>query len=148
MSPSIPVRSERFVLCFLGSGRYTGLRMVRRWSRAKVKWEVSSDRIMARHRANFKRLSRDPGRGPAPSRWNPLIRLIFVQPRGIIASRWGGPRLAGMIGTSIAFSIERGDIPAMQNSADLGPQPMLNGILVNQLSGGSESKPSQNTEAA
>jgi hypothetical protein len=38
-----------------------------------------------------------------------------------------------MIGTSCAFSIERGDIPAMQDSAEHGPRPTLNGILFNQL---------------
>lgn len=60
--------------------------------------------------------------------------------RTTIAASWGrspapGPRPAGMIGTSFAFSIERGDIPALQNSAELGPQPMLNGILFNQQLG-------------
>ncbi len=44
-----------------------------------------------------------------------------------------GRRPAGMIGTSFAFSIERGDIPAMQNSAEHGPRPMHNGIPFNQL---------------
>lgn len=40
-----------------------------------------------------------------------------------------------MIATSSAFSIERGDIPGMQNSAEHAPRPMLNGILSNQLFG-------------
>ena len=38
-----------------------------------------------------------------------------------------------MIGTSFAFSSERGDIPAMQNSTEHGPSSMLNGILFNEL---------------
>ena len=42
-------------------------------------------------------------------------------------------RPAGMIGASFAFSIERGDIAARQNSAYNCPRSILNRILFNQL---------------
>ncbi len=47
----------------------------------------------------------------------------------------GGPRPAAITATAFVFSIERGDMPALQNSAEHGPRPMLNGILFNQLLG-------------
>ncbi len=40
-----------------------------------------------------------------------------------------------MIGTSFAVSIERGDIHAMQDSAEHGRRSMLHEILFNQLLG-------------
>ena len=62
-----------------------------------------------------------------------LIRLNIGPLRCITAIRWGRPQPAGMIGSSFAFPIGRGDIPAKQNSAEHGPRPMLNGILFSQL---------------
>ncbi len=41
LSPSIPVRSKRLQLGFPRRERYTRGRKARRWSRAKVKWEMS-----------------------------------------------------------------------------------------------------------
>ena len=61
-----------------------------------------------------------------------LIRLIFGWPRGIIAIRWGRSPARRNDRRVVCFSIERGDIPAMQNSAEHGPPLMLNGILFNQ----------------
>ena len=63
-----------------------------------------------------------------------LIELILGGPRGIITIGWGRfPARRNDRHVISFFSIERGDIPAMQNFAEYGPRPMLNGILFNQL---------------
>ena len=42
LSPSIPARSKRLEPGFPGRGRYTRARQARRWSRPKVKWQMSA----------------------------------------------------------------------------------------------------------
>lgn len=66
---------------------------------------------------------------------NGECRLNSGQLRGIIAIRWGAVAPEGLIGTAFVFSIERGDIHAMRNSAEHGPRSLLNRILFNPLPG-------------